>query len=861
MQRREEEVKLMEEAEMTKLIEDRRREAEEERRRRAQEEAERIARDEELIQRREYERIAEERRLKEHLEYLEQRSREDGHNLALADLAELQSNGTNANTATNGVNNTATLLGLNSSGIDSISTMGGNSSIGLLGNTRGEYSANQMEMRTYMAAGQAKWDNEHHDVKSVSRMPPLTGSVGKTSWHMSQLPTLMDSVADERIHAQDLLSIPKDERAQAEDKLLEQEEMDDVYFRFLRPPRLHQDKFKAAQSKAELKEKKEPKQKKMMKDGIIMEKKEEDNNNDMEEKRPPINPNGSVAIARNNDGKEEKHHRSRSRAGSVIDGNSVPSTPLGINTGDAKRSGGLFSSSTASSTAPGLRSDGPNQRRASVRRKSHGASPLTTATTTSNNNNNNNNGGMNSTTSHISGLASGVVAERGSLANDRTKRLTGGRLEIDTATLKESKLSIQVSDGLMSTTSVPTSPGANGAFTPSSPITSGAGAIGTNSTPSTSSTPSPHGASIRTVRGSTVMSAADAAAIAAAVSSGNTGTASAPTTPIKSNNNTTGGSSSSSSTPTKANRPLSTWGAKTIAVPPTGSSRRSTGIALRTSEHKKTGLKLIYWVDLAISAIEIENPFLIGYPTVYVEVHRSRQSIAERVAVTDNATGTLNPCWTPLILSVDDLCNMQLDRSIMFKCYAPNRMDGRTLIGECQTSLAKIQSNIGGRFPIINPEKEKKLGSAYKNSGYFRFNQAELCVNASRAAVRYPGPNVAHTKTPIYERLTECVIRLWVRCTSLVYQRSYGVIWTRNIPDPTLQFHRRQPDGTWSKDPVFTTEVQYETENPKFNVLVVKLHTLCFGEYASLLIIPANSHTDFDSPTDSCLALHTYGIS
>jgi len=184
-------------------------------------------------------------------------------------------------------------------------------------------------------------------------------------------------------------------------------------------------------------------------------------------------------------------------------------------------------------------------------------------------------------------------------------------------------------------------------------------------------------------------------------------------------------------------------------------------------ESKPKSRKMFYWLELDISCEGLMNPFSLGLPDVFVEIYRIRGHLLERVCRSETYRRSVDPHFRPIIINASQLCNMQPDRQIVFKVWSTDRFEGRILIGECVTSLSKIQTNLSGRFPVVHPKKYKmKLQAmqeqaeresaassgisvpvpfsaanasilSYRNSGYLRFQRAEFCINATKASLAY----------------------------------------------------------------------------------------------------------------------------
>ncbi len=113
---------------------------------------------------------------------------------------------------------------------------------------------------------------------------------------------------------------------------------------------------------------------------------------------------------------------------------------------------------------------------------------------------------------------------------------------------------------------------------------------------------------------------------------------------------------------------------------------------------------------------------------------------------------------------------------------------GRSLIGECITSVTLMRTNIGVRFPLTNPSKHTPCG-------YIRFHHAELCVISTRGARHYRHPNVHDAMHPTFERLTSCVLALSLRGVALPKRG----IWKSTRPHTQVEMYAWMPEGGWKQ--------------------------------------------------------------
>lgn len=106
------------------------------------------------------------------------------------------------------------------------------------------------------------------------------------------------------------------------------------------------------------------------------------------------------------------------------------------------------------------------------------------------------------------------------------------------------------------------------------------------------------------------------------------------------------------------------------------------------------------------------DPFLTFYKTnedgSFTVVHR-----------TEVIKKTLNPTWKPFTIPVRSLCNGDYDRTIKIECYDWDADGGHDFIGEFMTNMRELSRGPSPQnvYECINPKKQAKKGSKYKNSG------------------------------------------------------------------------------------------------------------------------------------------------
>lgn len=87
---------------------------------------------------------------------------------------------------------------------------------------------------------------------------------------------------------------------------------------------------------------------------------------------------------------------------------------------------------------------------------------------------------------------------------------------------------------------------------------------------------------------------------------------------------------------------------------------------------------------------------------------------------------TLNPSWKKNEVKISKICNCNVDEPLIFKIFDWNKNGSRDYIGEFETTIADLSSNVIKEISIINVYKKAKKGKSYRNSGVFVIESCEV---------------------------------------------------------------------------------------------------------------------------------------
>ncbi|XP_072100751.1 copine-1 isoform X1 [Mobula birostris] len=132
---------------------------------------------------------------------------------------------------------------------------------------------------------------------------------------------------------------------------------------------------------------------------------------------------------------------------------------------------------------------------------------------------------------------------------------------------------------------------------------------------------------------------------------------------------------------------------------------------------------------LQLEARNLENKDFMGKSDPFMELYRQgdgdKWQLAYRSEVIKN---NLNPNWKPFSVSLQSLCNGDMQKSIKVTCFDYDGDGSHDLIGLFETNFSKLQQVESGtpiEFECINPEKQRKKKS-YKNSGIIRVRSCKI---------------------------------------------------------------------------------------------------------------------------------------
>lgn len=114
------------------------------------------------------------------------------------------------------------------------------------------------------------------------------------------------------------------------------------------------------------------------------------------------------------------------------------------------------------------------------------------------------------------------------------------------------------------------------------------------------------------------------------------------------------------------------------------------------------------------------DPYLL----LYKEAANGTRTLVHR---TNTIMNTLNPVWEPFSLSLSVLCNGDIKMPLYIEVFDYDKHSADDLIGICRTNLEALSAPTGIKsLELIEPNKQKKKGSSYKNSGILNILRCQV---------------------------------------------------------------------------------------------------------------------------------------
>ena len=122
-----------------------------------------------------------------------------------------------------------------------------------------------------------------------------------------------------------------------------------------------------------------------------------------------------------------------------------------------------------------------------------------------------------------------------------------------------------------------------------------------------------------------------------------------------------------------------------------------------------------------LSATHLDKMDWFGKSDPFVEFLRSKEGNQHQLAYRGEVIKkTLDPTWRPFELSLQKLCNGDLDRPLKCVVYDWNSSGSHEEIGRFDFSVRELVGdgeNGHKEFTVINEKKQEKKGAKYKGSG------------------------------------------------------------------------------------------------------------------------------------------------
>ncbi|XP_002128214.2 copine-3 isoform X1 [Ciona intestinalis] len=152
---------------------------------------------------------------------------------------------------------------------------------------------------------------------------------------------------------------------------------------------------------------------------------------------------------------------------------------------------------------------------------------------------------------------------------------------------------------------------------------------------------------------------------------------------------------------------------------------------ITVTAEEQSGSKEVATVSFSANKLDKKDWF--GKSDPYLELHRvgpdGRMMMVHR---TEHVKNTLDPKWKPFKISVQALCGGDYDAQIIIHCYDWNSNGSCDLIGTFNATFRNFleASTTKVTWDCVNPDKKKKKGNKYKNSGV-------VCLDSCKVETEY----------------------------------------------------------------------------------------------------------------------------
>ena len=180
----------------------------------------------------------------------------------------------------------------------------------------------------------------------------------------------------------------------------------------------------------------------------------------------------------------------------------------------------------------------------------------------------------------------------------------------------------------------------------------------------------------------------------------------------------------------------------------------------------------------------------------------------------------LSPTFELLILSLQKMCHMKLDRKIKIEALESATSDGHkpSLIGHIITTPQEILAKGNGfEWDLRDPTKEKS--KSYKNSGVLIFDEFTIMVNTTQGVMNCD-------KSNLFDSHTGCRLKIQMVAKNIDKMDTFGK------SDPYCIFELADGHGkTKTFKEIHRTEIIQHTLNPQFKAFVKTVSDFCDRDY------------------------------
>lgn len=136
-------------------------------------------------------------------------------------------------------------------------------------------------------------------------------------------------------------------------------------------------------------------------------------------------------------------------------------------------------------------------------------------------------------------------------------------------------------------------------------------------------------------------------------------------------------------------------------------------------------------VEIMVNCLELDNKDVFSKSDPYLKISKQNEDGSlTPVYKTEVKKNSLNPTWKPIKITLQQLCNGDMDCPLKLECFNFNTSGRDEVIGALETSLNGIQ-RFAKESNVLNLERQSSGSSTHKVGGKIQFQLCNISVRPS----------------------------------------------------------------------------------------------------------------------------------